>query len=114
MWITQGLLATEAQLLRVDVWADATNAAPKFKTRPPTPFNSLYSGISGLNFERVAGRPNWSLPVVLFGSSKFPFSTGRSALLKIFRDFHQIQQEYWPNPGLARPYSFSCFPLHTF
>ena len=65
-----------------------------------------------MNLERVAGRPNWSFPVVLFGSSQFPLSTRRSALLKTFRDFYQIQQEYWPNPGLALPYSFSCFHIH--
>ena len=37
MWITQRILTTEAQLLHADVWAAATNAAPKFKMRPPTP-----------------------------------------------------------------------------
>jgi hypothetical protein len=37
MWIAQWILATEAQLLRVGIWADATNAAPKFNTKPPTP-----------------------------------------------------------------------------
>jgi hypothetical protein len=37
MWIMQRILATEAQLLHVDVWTYATNAALKFKMRPPTP-----------------------------------------------------------------------------
>jgi len=37
MWITQRTLATDDQLLHVNVWTDATNAAPEFKMKPPTP-----------------------------------------------------------------------------
>jgi hypothetical protein len=60
MWITQWTLATEAQLLHVDTWADATNAAPKLKMRSPTllHFFTLHSEISGLDLEQFAGRPN--------------------------------------------------------
>jgi len=57
-------------------------------------YECLYSGIGGLNLERVAGRPNWNFPVVLFGFSQFPFSTRRSALFKYFLDSLQIHQEY--------------------
>jgi hypothetical protein len=125
-----GYCVTAAQLLCVDVRADKTNAAPRFATRQTTHFYHF----SAMFIEQAAAAVTpviyipeatawiWNkLPHILTGGfhwfhseSRVPFSTGQSTIIKTSRDLHQIQQEYWPNPGLLWPFGFSCFPDHKF